>query len=238
MLPVVVSVAVAISLIMVLRRFNGVLRDSLLVQMRIHDRSFSLARCQMAFWFVVIFSCWTYFCLSGADTVMSTDALTLMGISAGTGLAAVAVDHSKDIGLQDADAKLRALGLASRTDVQALDDEWEKLSKITNPPAAMTVVFNTLAAKRVAYRQIIAPYASGGNILNDLITDSQGPTLHRLQIVIWTLGMGVYFIGKSIASNGMPAFDENMLALMAISGGTYAGFKLPERQVPTETKGG
>jgi hypothetical protein len=82
--------------------------------------------------------------------------------------------------------------------------------------------------------------------LADLLSDVNGVTIHRLQIVLWTVTLGVIFI-RSVWSNlQMPEFDEVVLGLMGISGVTYLGFKIPERQhdpepqppVPTVGGGG
>jgi hypothetical protein len=63
----------------------------------ITKKSFSLARCQMAWWFFIIvaayFWVWT---VTGDFNSLTNGALSLMGISAATGLAAAVVDSSRN----------------------------------------------------------------------------------------------------------------------------------------------
>lgn len=66
--------------------------------------------------------------------------------------------------------------------------------------------------------------------LSDLLTDANGISFHRLQMVIWTLVLGIVFIQQVLSNLALPDFDATLLALMGISSGTYLGFKLPEQQ--------
>jgi hypothetical protein len=53
--------------------------------------------------------------------------------------------------------------------------------------------------------------------------------VHRLQILVWTLAVGVYFAIYVIRNLQMPELDDKILTLMGISSGTYIGFKFPEK---------
>ena len=66
--------------------------------------------------------------------------------------------------------------------------------------------------------------------LSDLLTDANGISFHRLQMVIWTFVLGIVFIQQVLSNLALPDFDATLLALMGISSGTYLGFKLPEQQ--------
>ena len=55
-------------------------------------------------------------------------------------------------------------------------------------------------------------------------------TLHRLQIMLWTLALGALFVWEVWDHLAMPTFGTELLTLMGISSGTYLGFKIPERQ--------
>ncbi len=65
----------------------------------------------------------------------------------------------------------------------------------------------------------------------DLVTDRDGVTLHRFQMLTMTIVLGVMFIVR-VASKGQlpPDFDGTTLGLMGISSGTYLGCKIPEKQ--------
>jgi hypothetical protein len=65
----------------------------------------------------------------------------------------------------------------------------------------------------------------------DLVTDKDGVTLHRFQMLTMTIVLGIMFIIR-VASKGQlpPDFDGTTLGLMGISSGTYLGCKIPEKQ--------
>jgi hypothetical protein len=63
----------------------------------------------------------------------------------------------------------------------------------------------------------------------DLLSDEHGVSLHRLQMVVWTLVLMAVFIRAVHTDLLMPEFDATLLGLMGISSGAYLGFKLPER---------
>ena len=68
--------------------------------------------------------------------------------------------------------------------------------------------------------------------MRDLVNDVNGPTIHRWQILIWTLVFGGIYAYSVYANLVTPNFSDNLLALMGISGATYIGFKIPEKQSP------
>jgi len=71
--------------------------------------------------------------------------------------------------------------------------------------------------------------ASSG-IFTDLVTDRQGEmTVHRFQMMTWTIVLGIYFIYHVWTTMSMPDFDNNLLILMGISSGTYVGVKTQEK---------
>lgn len=78
-----------------------------------------------------------------------------------------------------------------------------------------------------------APEEPGGKsrgFLNDVMSDPTGVSLHRFQMFVWTLVLGVIFIGSVYKNLEMPEFSATLLGLMGVSSGTYLGFKVPEKQ--------
>lgn len=73
-----------------------------------------------------------------------------------------------------------------------------------------------------------APRVPGSGFLDDLFSDSSGPQLHRIQVVVWTLVLGAIFIWNIITHLRMTDFDSNLLILVGIVGGVYAGLKTQE----------
>jgi hypothetical protein len=75
----------------------------------------------------------------------------------------------------------------------------------------------------------LAPQPSQGIAL-DLLTDVNGVSLYRFQMLAWTLVLVVVFLWHVYTQLAMPELDTTLLALMGISNGTYVGFKVPEKQ--------
>lgn len=70
----------------------------------------------------------------------------------------------------------------------------------------------------------------------DILTDVNGITLPRLQLLLWNVVLGVFFLARVFNDLKMPTFDASTLGLLGISAGAYVGFKVPEKQSkPTDT---
>ncbi len=72
-----------------------------------------------------------------------------------------------------------------------------------------------------------APEPASGNFLKDILSDSDGISFHRLQMLVWTIVLGIIFVEKVAATLIMPDFDAQLLGLMGVASGTYLGFKIP-----------
>jgi hypothetical protein len=66
-------------------------------------------------------------------------------------------------------------------------------------------------------------------IYKDLLNDVNGGGLHRVQIIICTINLGLMFLWTVGTTLRMPEFDTVLLALIGLSAGTYIGLKIPER---------
>src|SRR5262249_23570741 len=101
---------------------TAVVRDGVLPQIPANRRPYSLGRLQMAFWFALVFtaflSLWIY--LGVVDTITS-QALVLMGISAATGLGAIAANGANADDLSAARTALKDAGIVTEADVKGLD---------------------------------------------------------------------------------------------------------------------
>ncbi len=206
------------------------------------DRPFSLGRVQMAFWFGLIWPAYVYIGLVTQDFshIMTTTALVLMGISATTGLSAMLIDSDKQ--QQAAALKAEKTALTQRiidlqpTVVAAAIAAAAPAANLAAVPNFITVNNDLQQAKTrdqvVDYELTKVPTTppSAGTIIDDLLRDATGISLHRLQIVIWTLTLGVVFVCGVCKNLVLPEFDTTLLTLMGISSGTYLGFKLPEKK--------
>jgi hypothetical protein len=141
------------------------------------QRTFSLARTQMAWWTAIIVVSYVFEWLALAGVpALSAQPLILMGIYSVLGVTARGVD----------------------------------LSRRTQFPSTTPHFFK------------------------DLTSDESGVAVHRLQMLIFTILVGLIFLNQVITTCTMPRFDINTLLLLGISGATYIGFKTTEAQPKTD----
>jgi hypothetical protein len=142
-----------------------------------NKRPYSLSLFQMSFWFFLVVAAYIFMwsITDELDTITSS-VLALIGIGAGTALAATLIDQKKDTPQPD-------------------------------EPGGTTKGF-----------------------LNDVMSDPTGISLHRFQMFVWTLVLGMIFCGTVYKNLEMPDFSATLLGLMGISSGTYLGFKVPEKK--------
>lgn len=141
-----------------------------------NQRPYSLSLFQMSFWFFLVVAAYIFMWMitDELDTITSS-VLALIGIGAGTALAATLIDQKKNTPQPD-------------------------------QPGGTTTGF-----------------------LNDVMSDPTGISLHRFQMFVWTLVLGMIFCGNVYKNLEMPEFSATLLGLMGISSGTYLGFKVPEK---------
>lgn len=208
-------------------------------------RPYSLARAQVAWWFFIILGSFLFIGLVtwDLDTITSSS-LVLMGIGTGTALGAAMVDANKressdnDLEtLKPREAKLTA----SIAELKTAIADGEKVALGGDPSLAATLASRrtelaTLEAELQQVRTQVDDAAAGlqkpvsGGFFTDLLTDVNGVTFHRFQIMVWTVVLGLIFMYSVWTSLTMPQFSDTLLALMGISAGTYVGFKIPEQQ--------
>jgi hypothetical protein len=70
--------------------------------------------------------------------------------------------------------------------------------------------------------------AASQGFLRDVLDGPQGLSLYRLQMLGWTLVLGVIFCVSVYERLSMPDFSPTLLALTGMSSATYLGAKIPE----------
>ncbi len=70
---------------------------------------------------------------------------------------------------------------------------------------------------------------SDGNFLQDILSDSEGVSIHRLQALIFNIVFGLAFVKSVVYDYTMPEYSEVQLALLGLSNGTYAFLKNSEQ---------
>jgi hypothetical protein len=207
----------------------------------------SLARAQMAFWFVVIAAAFAFLWVTtgNIDTINGT-CLTLLAIGTTTALATVAVQGNRSGRKDLSDAlqktphemlKLRPAEL--REAIAARKKELEETGASTMAPedlAEDTALLERFGRKldqffkrrpkwcplRIYYWRYRLR-----TVFEDLLTEEAGAyDFHRFQMLAWTLVLGAVFVAKVFTDRAIPQFDSNLLLLMGISSGAYIGFKM------------
>lgn len=208
------------------------------------SKPYSLARTQLASWsFVVFFSFVFIWMVTGDLASLTTSVLTLIGISAATGLGSAIVD---DTNRSPQVAKIETLKKRRKDDQVALErnnDEKNKLSEVNDRTTGQNRRLEECGAtqeekqkaideaderiRELESKEIKPP---SKDFITDILKDNAGVSLHRFQIVVWTLLLMLIFIHAVWNDLAMPDFDATLLALMGISSATYIGFKLPNQR--------
>ena len=223
---VIVFLLALLILFLILARSSDILRDSPSVGNQ--KQSYSLARCQMAWWFFIVAAAYNYIWLIlGNHDSLTQGALILTGISASTGLAATVIDSNKreqrqrlqaEKALIDARlAQLPALVSASPSPAVAVPLQTEEAAKT----ARLTEINTALA-------NLPSPIGNSEGFLKDILRDETGVSFHRFQMAAWTVILGFVFIASVYSTFTMPDFSAALLGLMGISSGTYIGFKISD----------
>lgn len=167
-----IGLGVILLALLVLAQKSDLLRDSG-PEPATGRKPFSLARCQMAWWTVLVLFGFLFLSLfQGSPATIPTAILGLMGIAAGTFVGA------------------RMIPAQGET-----------------PPAL--------------------PPSEG--LLLDILTEPEGGiSLHRFQIAVWTLALGITFVVMLWTRLQMPELGGNLIGLMGISNAAYLGFKFTE----------
>lgn len=202
---------------------------------------YSLGRCQMAWWSgFVTFAYVTIWLISGDLETITPSLLALMGISALTAVGSVMIDSLRDgEGLSQAATDRLAFQAAQQNAQQAESAAREAAGKAPTDPvvqkqlgaaqAALAVIGAKLLAVNATINRVVAPPVTSG-FLRDIVSDSNGTAgLHRFQMIVWTVVLGIIFVVAVVTNLNMPEFSPTLLATMGISSGTYLGFKFPER---------
>ncbi len=191
---------------------------------------YNLGRVQMAFWFYLVVAAYLYvWLITGEYNTLTNSVLGLIGISAGTGLAAVFVDKQKagdivekraqlETQISALTARINEITAAAPESGSQLDQELqEKKNKLIEVQAEL------------AHAAPPLPAAISRGFIKDILSSGEGVGFHRFQMAGWTLVLGIIFVRSVYRELTMPEFDTSLLGLMGLSSGTYIGFKFPEK---------
>jgi hypothetical protein len=171
--------------------------------------TYSLGKAQLAFWGLLVFlSVVAVFVITRSLEHIPAQTLILLGISGATGLGSVMINKTKQADDQE---QMKKLAVEEGT----LKDDGTKAGQVL--ASAIQSKVATLAN----------PEASRG-FFWDICSDGRGPSFHRLQVVAWTVLLGVVFVRSVGTVLSLPEFPDSLLLLMGISNGTYLTLKVSE----------
>jgi len=201
-LCVVTAIGVLLVIVLADSRYN-VLRDAAADGDKGKARSYSLGRVQMAFWTILVLAALVKLAAVRGWSIdkmeFDSSLLILIGISGVTGLAAMTVDVQKDNSAADAAATKEA----AEQSIKNLQVSLEALhtSAQQSPAAgdAIAKLQGELSAKELVRMQAatvqsrVLRTADISNFFRDILEDDNGNSLHRLQMVFFTLLAGGLF---------------------------------------------
>lgn len=194
---------------------------------------YSLGRWQMAVWFVLVIGAFGYiWIVTGASDTITPTVLTLLGIGAGTALGAAAIDSAQ---MSSAPEKLVAVlrdRTASALKLDALKKDRRPATDVNKMSelAILKILLEKADDDIEKLKNAMRPQTTKG-WWYDMIRDESGAhSFHRFQIFVWTVVLVFLFVYSVWSRLSMPEFGTTLLAVMGISGGTYLGFKIPEKQ--------
>lgn len=183
-------------------------------------KPYSYSRLQLLWWTFIVFATFiTILVATGKIPTLDTSTLLLLSIGALTTASARLVDLS--------DEANQAKKMAA-TPVVPPDP-----AQVNNPTPVPAAVVSPLNKDM----------ASEGFWL-DILSDKNGISIHRLQVVVFNILFGVWFIYQSIIrlkgigpttsidilNSIMPVITENNLILLGLSAGTYVAIKTTENK--------
>jgi hypothetical protein len=223
---------------------TSLLRDSDLPLRADGCAQFSLSRLQLAFWtYLVVGAFLIIWLVTDRLDTLNTTILALLGISSGTTLASKlantltltggatsveprrAARRNKSIEelRESVDSEIRAL----ETEAAALEEKRQATAK-PSPELEAKAVTISARLQRLHDDHEYLNHNALARFCIDLLSENGRVTLHRFQVVVWTVVLGVVFITKVKRELAMPVFSETLLGLMGLSSLTYVALKVPE----------
>jgi hypothetical protein len=97
----------------------------------------------------------------------------------------------------------------------------------------LAVSMTTIVGAKIVDKRRNVPVEALKNstdFFTDILSDEEGISLHRCQMVLWTLIVGSIFIVNVIKDQQIPQIDSGLLGLMGISSLGYLGLKNYEKK--------
>ncbi|HET7460368.1 MAG TPA: hypothetical protein VFJ82_03935 [Longimicrobium sp.] len=195
---------------------------------------YSLARTMMAMWTLIILGGFLGIWLITGDPhgILTSQALLLFGIVGVTGAASGAITQRANEPVTQEIHDAQARTTEARERAHAMRGEAEVMGNVR-----MDVVRETemTALRHEDNARILARRApQTRQFLLDLISDGNGPSLTRLQNLLWHVTLALVFIEGTYRVLAFPAFDATLMSLLGISESLYLGVKLTAPPKPAD----
>lgn len=214
-------------------------------------RCFSLARSQMACWFLLVVGAFLFlWVVTGSYDTLNDTCLWLIGIGTGTALGAAFITDPKQSSARKyphrvphevSDANVHAELEKEATAAEELaagnakDQDGNKIPadvavKVLDGNEIPAKVYAASVKRQIAAHDAFLNKTSFKRMLDDFLIERDLYSFHRYQMLVWTIAMALVFVVEVWRGMKMPVFNMTALALMGISSGTYLGFKLKEQE--------
>jgi hypothetical protein len=235
-------IVATISIFLWLTLHTNLIRDSGPEPLAGGRKAYNLGKAQIAFWFLLTFISYVAIWLitDEIDTI-TPGLLALMGISSATALGEVLIDTGKDTKLNAAWQSMAAEKTSLEQGVEALRTQLAALAPAAgaaDDAFARNNLNNQLLQKRTRLAELVQAIGQAGPVVQtategffkDILSDGEGYSFHRFQIVMWSIALGGVFVSKVYNNLTMPEFSATLLGLMGMSSGTYIALKVPEKR--------
>lgn len=88
----------------------------------------------------------------------------------------------------------------------------------------------TRAPKDAGSDTFLAPSWTARRFMRELLSDDEGCSIARFQMLAWTLALVIVFLADAFDNLQMPVFGPELLYLLGLSTGTYVAHRVPEMQ--------
>jgi len=198
------------------------------------DTSFSFSKTQLAFWTFIILASFIYIWIMTGDlNTINATGLILLGITSATITASNLISKNEESRALLGDEIEKEKGSSNTTGIDPATNkkEGDTENRSANGKTPATTIDKqpkTNIQRLVDYRT----HYPEDNFITDILSDSDGVSIHRLQALVFNLIFGVAFITAVFNNYSMPEFSETQLILLGLSSGTYAFIKHSETKKP------
>jgi hypothetical protein len=197
--------------------------------------AYSLAKVQMAWWSFIISAAFLFIWLAvGELNSITSSTVVLFGISLGTTVASRMVSSNKQATAQDLKSKQGGLtDQVNQLQSQVGNAEAKSVPNAIALTQDLTTKKIQLDQTQAQLNQLTVDHpddAKSKGFLTDIMSDENGISIHRFQMVGWTVILALVFVCGVWSDLKMPEFSDTLLTLMGISSGTYVALKIPEKK--------